>query len=270
MTTEPIPPKPAHLGPTYAAQFGDAAIVAAYPARPPYPAAVFTMLAALLVEPRVVLDCGCGTGDLARRLAPLVERVDAVDLSGAMIAAGRRLPGGDAPGLRWQVSALEDAALDPPYGLAVAGESIHWMDWPRALPRIASALAPGARLAIIERAEEVAPWTDALLRLIPRYSTNREFQPYDTVSELASRGVFRLEGALKAQAEVSRQTISAYIESIHSRNGFSRDRMPPQDAAAFDEAVAALVAPYAREGLLDVWTSAQIRWGAPLGEQAVG
>ena len=42
----------------------------------------------------VVLDAGCGPGDLARPLAPLVGRVDAVDLSPRMIAEGRSREGG--------------------------------------------------------------------------------------------------------------------------------------------------------------------------------
>src|SRR5579859_4306534 len=95
-------PKPRHLGPAYAAQFADAAVAAAYPTRPPYPAEVFEVLEGLLAgETRAVLDVGCGTGDLARPLAARVERVDAVDVSAAMLAVARQLPGGTRPGLRW-------------------------------------------------------------------------------------------------------------------------------------------------------------------------
>src|SRR5215217_4625956 len=95
-------PKPKHLGPEYGAQFQDQSVAVAYPRRPPYPAAIFDALAGLLpIASRAVLDVGCGTGDVARRLAPLVERVDAVDVSAAMIAQGRRQPGGDVPNLRW-------------------------------------------------------------------------------------------------------------------------------------------------------------------------
>src|SRR5688572_11670536 len=75
-------PKPAHLGEAYAAQFSDPGIVAAYHHRPPYPAPTFPMLAGLIGSPpRVVLDAGCGTGDIARGLLPFVERIDAVDRS---------------------------------------------------------------------------------------------------------------------------------------------------------------------------------------------
>ncbi len=257
-------PKPAHLGPEYAAQFGDAAVVAAYPARPPYPAAVFDLLERLVVEPRVALDAGCGTGDIARRLAPRMQRVDAVDRSQRMVAAGEELPGGDADNLRWQVAALEDATLAGPYGLIVAGESLHWMLWERTLPRLRAALAPGAVLAIVERAEQPSPWSDALLDLIRRYSTNTVFQPYDLVTELERRGLFALIGATATEPEPFSQSVGAYVESIHSRNGFSRDRMPAEDAAAFDAAVAALLAPHATFDMLSLRIAAELRWGVPL------
>lgn len=260
-------PKPAHLRPEYGAQFQDAAIVAAYPTRPPYPAEVFTRLRALLVGPPITLDAGCGTGDVARRLAPLVERLDAVDLSARMIAAGKGLPGGDASNLRWIASGMEDAPLDPPYGLIVAGESLHWMEWSVVLPRLRAALASGARLAIVERGEEESPWSAALLALIVRYSTNRDFQPYDVVEELTSRGLFAVEGRTTVEPESFSQSVADYIESIHSRNGFSRDRMTPEDAAAFDAASRALVAPYAPDGALTLSVGAELIWGRPLAGQ---
>lgn len=264
MKGEIMQPKPKHLGPGYAAQFQDAAIVAAYPARPPYPAEVFEILAGLsTAEPRVALDVGCGTGDVARRLAPLMARVDAVDVSSRMIARGKTLPGGDAPNLRWIVAAAEDAPLQPPYTLITAGESLHWMDWPVVMPRLRDALAPGAYLAIVGRSEEPMPWRDALLRLIMRYTTNRDYQPYHLTFELESRGLFTKVGERKTELVPFEQPIEDYIESIHSRNGFSRDRMQPEDAAAFDAGVRELVAPYAQGGMLHLRISALVTWGVP-------
>ncbi len=261
-------PKPAHLRPEYAAQFQDAAIVAAYHTRPPYPAEVFDRLRSLLVAPAVGLDVGCGTGDIARRLAPLVERVDAVDVSERMIATGQRLPGGDAPNLRWLLGALEEAPLSPPYGLIVAGESLHWMDWQVVMPRLRAALAPGARLVIVARGEGSEPWWDGLLTLIRRYSTNRDYQPYDLIEELTVRQLFKQEGEADTEAEPFSQSLTDYIESIHSRNGFSRDRMTPEDAAAFDAAARVLIAPYAPDGVVALRVRAALRWGQPLAGQA--
>lgn len=86
-------PKPRHLQADYAAQFQDTSIVAAYHHRPPYPDEVFDILVGLLpATGRAVLDAGCGTGDIARPLAPRVERLDAVDWSRPMIERGRMDP----------------------------------------------------------------------------------------------------------------------------------------------------------------------------------
>lgn len=45
---------------------------------------------ALLTKSDTVLDLGCGTGSLALELAPHVERVHSVDVSGGMIAIAKR------------------------------------------------------------------------------------------------------------------------------------------------------------------------------------
>jgi trans-aconitate methyltransferase len=152
-------PKPAFLGPQTASAFQDPSVIAAYPRRAPYPETLFQLLAELIAgSSHAVLDVGTGPGDIARRLAPYVERVDAVDWSAGMIALGKQLPGGDDPRIRWIVGRVEEATLEAPYGLIAAGESLHWMDWDTVLPRFAAALEPGGFLAIVNRTEREVPW----------------------------------------------------------------------------------------------------------------
>src|SRR5262245_8074137 len=111
-------PKPACYGEQYASAFQEHGVVAAYQHRPSYPDSVFALLADLIVDsPRRVLDVGCGTGFIARPLVELVDHVDALDVSQAMIDEGRRLPKGDHPRLTWIARRAEDAALNPPYAL---------------------------------------------------------------------------------------------------------------------------------------------------------
>ena len=89
-------PKPEHFGDYYAETFKDHQVVDAYRFRPPYPDEVFEILAHLITdEPRAVLDVGTGTGDIARRLAGVARRVDAVDFSQFMIERGKQLLNGD-------------------------------------------------------------------------------------------------------------------------------------------------------------------------------
>src|SRR5436305_1156886 len=63
-------PKPAQWGAEFGAWFTDTAIAEAYSNRPPYPQDAIELLVSLIADrPRVVLDAGSGTGDLARRLS---------------------------------------------------------------------------------------------------------------------------------------------------------------------------------------------------------
>ena len=53
------------------------------------------------------------------------------------------------------------------------------------------------------------------------------------------------------------------MESFHSRNGFSRERMPTQEAAAFDDAVKALVLAHRSDGIVSGEVEATVVWGTP-------
>ncbi len=59
------------------------------------------------------------------------------------------------------------------------------------------------------------------------------------------------------------KSVADYIESFHSRNGFSRERMTPQAAGAFDTAVQQLVRPFAQGQLLPLAVAATVIWGTP-------
>jgi hypothetical protein len=102
-------------------------------------------------------------------------------------------------------------------------------------------------VVIVEGREEIGtPWADALEALIATHSTNREFEPYDLVDELLSRGLFTVSDRRRLGPEPFTQSVDDYVRSIHSRNGFSLDRMSADSARAFDAAVRAMVTPHAR------------------------
>ena len=155
-----------------ASQYQDQCVVDDYHLRPLYPEETFSLLACL-VDPNCqrVLDVGCGTGEIARRIAPYVEHVDAVDLSPAMIAKGNSRAGGDAPNLNWIEGEVETVSLTPPYGLITAAASLHWMDWSVVLPRFAQVLTPKGVLTVLFEDSPAVPNLEAFWKLMPDYWT---------------------------------------------------------------------------------------------------
>ncbi len=108
-----------------------------------------------LLDPTwVIADIGCGTGEVAQRIAPYVARVIAIDREAAMIdAARKRLSGlrhvefrrGDVNKLP-----LKDRELDA----AVAMLLFHHLDDPNAAAiEIARTLKSGGRLLVIDMVE---------------------------------------------------------------------------------------------------------------------
>ncbi len=246
------------------ASFQDPSVILSYQYRPPFPPEVFAVLSRLITEsPRRVLDLGCGTGFVARELLPFVDAIDAVDVSAGMIEMGKGLPGGDDPRLRWILGRAEEAPLDPPYALVTAGDSLHWMDWPVLLPRLREMLTPGGYLAIFECGQEPPPWQAELLPVIQRYSTIRDYVPYKLIDELVRRGLYTVHGTHTTAPIPFTQSVVEYIASFHGRSSFSRERMAPADADAFDAAVRTLVMPYNPDNVtLSLVTT--ITWGKPL------
>lgn len=258
--------KPAHLAPEYAAQFRDGAVVAAYAARPPYPPELFAALKSLLPSDALALalELGCGTGDLTFGLAPHVAALHAIDPSPAMLRAAiaRHTP---VPGhVRLMLASAEAFRPRESFSLVVAAESLHWMDWSEVLPKIASWLTPDGVLAIVTARSFVGlPWAEPLRAWIAHYSTNRDYQPYDIVAELVQRGLFRELGRKRCSHVVS-QTVDDYVESFHSRNGLSRERMSLAAATEFDAAVRALVLEHRPDGIVRDELMCSVVWGTPI------
>lgn len=259
-------PKPTFWSQENGTAFQDTSVVSAYEARPPYPDAVFDILASLLVdEPHKMLDVGCGTGFVARHMVGRVARIDAVDMSRKMIDQGTLLPNGDAESLQWIVGSAESVPLDPPYALITAGDSLHWMEWAVALPRFATLLTPNGCLAILGVGQLPTSWDDELLPILRRFSTIQNYHALNLVTELESRGLFKVSGRQTTAPVPFTQSLDAYIESFHGRASFSRERMNPRESEAFDDMVRTLVSGYSpRAVTLQVVT--EVVWGKPLAQ----
>jgi ubiquinone/menaquinone biosynthesis C-methylase UbiE len=248
-----------------AVRFQDQSVVDRYHLRPAYPPETFTILNELIVdEPRVVLDVGCGTGNVARPLADYVERIDAIDLSLPMLERARTLPGGDSPKIRWWHGRAEDVKLEPPYALVTAGESLHWMEWDVVLPRLARVLTPHGLLTIAYIDEEQpVPWHDGYRQIVRRFSNNPTYVPLDWIAELGKYQLFQKLGERRTVAVAVQQTVEDYVTAQHARSTLSLETMTTEQATQFDTEMQALLLPFAQDGLLTFSVVGGITWGKP-------
>lgn len=258
--------KPPHLAAEYAAQFGDEEVAAAYQHRPPYPAETFAIIEPLLgPQPRRVLELGAGTGDFTIGLAPRVDHLVAVEPSRAMLERGRLREGALSAHVEWLHVSAEDYAFDQQYSAVVAAEAFHWLDWHSVLPRIAASLVAYGQLVLAERGvAKSLPWEPELRLLIREYSTNRDYVPYDTATELEARGLVTIGGRARTRAVEYRQSLYGYVESFHSRNGFSRARLEGERAREFDDKLKALLRRYCRDDIVQLPVEASIVWARPV------
>lgn len=260
--------RPPQLSRHNAAAFQLEDVVEQYHLRTPYPSSLAPFLRDLAVPPKdSVLELGCGTGEIARALAPLVERIDAVDISALMIDRARTMPGGSDTAIRWITAEAERAPLQGPYTLAVAGDALHWMDWETTLPRVGDSLAPAAVLAIVHAVIPPVPWSEAMKDLFSRYSVITNSVPHDLIEELESRGLFKRVDKATLGPERFVRTTDEYIDALHATAGLPRQRMGREQASAFDNDARALVSRYSPGNRLELEASAEVVWGTPTRSQ---
>jgi len=264
--------KPRHLAPEYGSQFRDEEVAAAYAHRPPYPPETFTILESLLgPRPRAVLELGAGTGDLTYGLAPLVDTLIAVEPSQPMLERGLRRVGAGSGHVEWLNIAAEDHDFRGPYAAVIAAESFHWLDWHRVMPRIATGLVRAGHLVLVERALAApSPWDEELRALIRAYTTNRDYVPYDLVTELVTRKLLAVAGTAFTEAIEHRQHVDDYVESFHSRNGFSRARLSAAHAREFDDGLKTLVRRSCRDDTVRLTVRARVCWRRPGAPRPLG
>lgn len=250
------------------ATFSFSGVAVAYQYRPGYPAELFAILGRLITgRPRVVLDIGAGDGALSRPLAELTDRVDAVEISPAMVRAGRSRPGGNRANLVWHVEAAEAMDLPGPYALVTAGASLHWMEWAPVLDRVSRALMPDAVLAIVDQHYCQLPWQAALNEVIARYSRSPDYDPaFSLADELKRAGHFTIWGRQRTNPVSFLQPTADYIEQFHSTASLARELMTPAEAERFDAEVRALLRSYQDgDSQLALRTQATVVWGRPTG-----
>src|SRR5262249_23922925 len=206
------------------------------------------------------------TGDFTIGLSPRVDRFIALEPSRPMLAQALHRGGTVDDHIEWLAMSAEDYVFDLQYYSAVvAAEAFHWFDRDRVVPRIAASLVPEAHRILVERRLAGSPpWAAELRVLIREYSTNRDYVPYDTGTEPEARGLFVIAGRAQTDPVGYRQTADGYVESFHSRNGFSRARLQAGRAEEFDDKLKTLLGRYCRDNTVWLPVRACVVWGRPV------
>jgi len=187
-----------------------------------------------------------------------------VDFSENMIETAKILPNGNHPGINWICGPVEKVLLSPPYALITAGQSLHWMDWEVVFPRFKESLTRNGTWQSSARKTRPCLGTATCLRksfrLTPQIRTS-----YLTIWSRSWRAeICSIKKGEKSVKPVSfQQSIDDYVESFHSMNGFSRERMTEEAAHGFDSEVRELVSKYCPEGEMEFQSVGKVVWGNP-------
>ena len=118
--------------------------------------------------------------------------------------------------------------------------------------------------AIIVRDTVPDPWS-TLRQFVAQYRTDGGYQSFNMLELLTQHDLFQVVGERELGPLHFQQSIDDYIASYHSRSGFSRERMGPARAAAFDEDARHFLHEKHSDGMLSLQVVASIVWGLPHG-----
>jgi SAM-dependent methyltransferase len=221
-----------------------------------YGPAIFQPLAEMLVEvaaPRPgerVLDLACGTGLVARRIAPTVGpqgRVVGLDINPAMLAVAREQAVAGGPEIEWrQADAVEVDLPGEEFDLVLCQQGLQFFsNQAAALRRVRDLLVPGGRVALavwqgIERQSLFAEFVEVEARhLAPLGVTHEDLvAPFSLGEDGKLRAL--LEGGGFSRIEIVPRSLQARFpspESFARRMETAYGAVVPafvQDPAAFE------------------------------------
>ncbi|WP_410574075.1 class I SAM-dependent methyltransferase [Amycolatopsis sp. cmx-4-61] len=207
-----------------------------------------------LTREDVVLDLGCGTGQLTRALAPRVGAVLGMDPEPAMLTQARLAT--TEPNVSWLLGADSDVgALTAVLGAGrlaavTVAQALHWMDHERLFAAVRPLLRPGGGVAVVTNGEPLwlqdTAWSGALRELLSAYlgtPVHRTCGTDDASQEryaqaLAAAGYTVSSADVEYSAPLSVDELAGDVFSA-----MSPEQLPGPDARpAFTERIRAAVA----------------------------
>lgn len=227
-----------------------------------YPPAVIDALveAFSLSQQDVVLDLGCGTGQLALPIAEHVRAVLGVDPEPDMLAAGRRAAREcGVSNVAWMAGSDSElpaiarvfGSAGPPFGAVTIGQALHWMDHETLFGALWPILRHGGGVAIVTNGTPLwlqdSAWSHALREylegwlgksLVNTCGTDDATQMTYRES-LAAHGFTVTEHRLAYADELDLDSVVGNIYSAMPVN------LLPEDRSSFADCIAATVQPHA-------------------------
>jgi len=164
-----------------------------------------------------LIDLGCGPGTLARRFAPRVAEVVAMDPDADMLAEGRRLAASQGiANISWAPAGSEELGrLKGTFRAAVMGQSFHWMDRDQVLRDFHRLVEDGGGIALINpgRRRPQESWEPVVAEVVERYLGRRPPHPQRNAEPRHEPALRRSDFEITEDAEFS-STISRDIPSI--------------------------------------------------------
>jgi ubiquinone/menaquinone biosynthesis C-methylase UbiE len=225
-----------------------------------YPSAVFDTLTGVfgLTSDDIVIDLGCGTGQLTLPLAAKVRAVAAVDPEPDMLVRARRAAAEQGlTNVTWLLGADTDlpalAALlgGQRAGVVTIGQALHWMGYRELFPALVPLVRPGGGVAVITNGTPLwlqdSAWSQALRGFLEQWlgTTLTRTCGTDEASQQRYRDTMTAAGFEVTDASFE---YVGELDLDHLIGGlYSAIRLPPPDQrAVFAEQVRRAVAPHER------------------------
>ena len=202
----------------------------------------------------VVVDLGCGTGQLAIPLARHVRSVVGLDPEGDMLARACAAADGEAvQNICWMLGSDADVPSlrrllgEGSVGAVCIGQALHWMDHERLFPALRPLVRAGGGVAVVTNGLPLwlqdSPWSDALRAFLQDWLGSPLVRSCgtDEASQSAYRSSLTEAGFVVTDSRVEYSdelSLEQVIGGVYS--ALPVDRLPsPEGRAEFADRVAA-------------------------------
>jgi len=171
-----------------------------------------------LPAPRHILEIGCGTGKLTRRLSEQYPHahIHAIDISARMIRTALAACG-SLPRISWETTDLLELPTTARFDLVASASSLHWVaPFPAAIRQIAAVLVPGGYLSASIMIEGTLKELHEARRAAAPAKPPRTSLPSREIAEMALDGSgFDISDLTEEAHEKHYPTAQALLEAIH-------------------------------------------------------